>query len=214
MALKKINWKLCFIADSEALAGKDTLSLIQEAVKGGVTFIQLRGKKWKTCEFLEIGLKTSEFLNKKNIPLIINDRVDIALACDACGVHLGQEDLPLPCARKVLGKKKVIGISANNIEEALQAERGSADYLGVGPIFPTPSKQDLKPFLGLEGLRRIKEKTKIPVVAIGGINLNNAREVIEAGADGVAVISVLSGAKDIRQAAVELKALILKAKKN
>jgi len=210
MPQKEIDWSLCFIADSEASAGRDILVLIQEAVKGGVTIVQLRGKIWKTCEFLEIALKVSEFLKKKNIPLIINDRVDIALACEAHGVHLGQEDLPLPCARKILGKSKIIGISANNVEEALRAEIESADYLGVGPLFSTPSKQDLRPFLGLEGLRRIKEKVKIPVLAIGGINSSNAVSVIEAGADGIAVISALLGATDIRLAAAKLKKAILK----
>jgi thiamine-phosphate pyrophosphorylase len=157
-----------------------------------------------TKEFLRISLEASKFLKRENIPLIINDRIDIALACQVTGVHLGQEDLPLFFARKILGKRKLIGISVNTEEEAFEAEKAGAFYLGVGPIFATPSKKDLKPLLGINGLQRIREKVKIPILAIGGINKKNAREVIKAGADGVAVISAIMGAEDIRKATREL----------
>jgi thiamine-phosphate pyrophosphorylase len=206
----KINWKLCLVADAEAAGERNILTLIQEAIEGGVTLVQLRAKKLSIRKFLEISIEASKLLKREDIPLIINDRIDIALACQSVGVHLGQEDLPLSFAQKILGKKKLIGISVNTEEEALEAEKAGADYLGVGPIFPTLSKTDLKPLLGLDGLRRIREKIEIPILAIGGINKKNAREVIKAGADGVAVISAIMGAEDIRKATRELREAISK----
>jgi len=196
------------VADAESAGERNILALIQEAVRGGATMIQLRAKTLSLREFLRISLEASKLFKRENIPLIINDRIDIALACQATGVHLGQEDFPLSFARKILGKKKLIGISVNTEEEALEAEKKGADYLGVGPIFPTPSKKDLKQLLGLDGLRRIREKIKIPILAIGGINAKNAREVIKAGADGIAVISAIMGAEDIRRATRELREAI------
>jgi len=200
----RIDWRLCFIADSEAAAGRDILCLIGEAVKGGATLIQLRGKIWNTREFLDISFKVREMLEAKNVPLIINDRVDIALACGAAGVHLGQEDLPLPYARKILGRNRLIGISVNTPEEAIAAEKKGADYVGAGPVFHTSSKADLQPLLGLEGLKKIRAKVKIPILAIGGIKAGNAAKVISAGADGVAVISAIGVSKNPREAATEL----------
>ena len=209
----RIDWRLCFIADSEAAAGRDILQLIAEAVEGGATFIQLRGKKWTSREFLEIGIRTCRFLGPKKIPLIINDRVDIALACKADGVHLGQDDMPLPYAREILGEKKIIGISVATPGEAEAAEKGGADYLGVGPVFATLSKKDLGPLLGLEGLRTIRRKVKIPILAIGGISAANVADAISAGADGVAVISAIADAKNPVQAAIEIIESIGKLKK-
>jgi thiamine-phosphate pyrophosphorylase len=199
-----IDWRLCFIADSEAAAGRDVLQLIAEAVEGGATTIQLRGKKWTSREFLDVGIKAFRFLGPKKIPLIINDRVDIALACRADGVHLGQDDMPLPYAREILGKSRIIGISVATPAEAQAAEKGGADYVGAGPVFGTLSKKDLGPLLGLAGLRKIREKVKIPILAIGGINAANAGKVIRAGADGVAVISAIAAAKNPVQAATEI----------
>lgn len=204
----KIDWRLCLVADAEAAGEKDILSIIKEAVEGGVTLIQLRSKNLNAREFLEISLRASDLLKRKNIPLIINDRVDIALACQASGVHLGQQDLPLTYARKILGKSRMIGISVNTEDEAVNAEQGGVDYLGVGPIFSTLSKKDLRPLLGPEGLRVIRQKVKIPILAIGGISATNAREVMEAGASGIAVISAIMGADNIRQAAKELRDVI------
>jgi thiamine-phosphate pyrophosphorylase len=208
-----VDWKLCFIADSEAAEGRDMLQLIAEAVEGGATLIQLRGKKWKSREFLEIGIRACRFLRPKKVPLIINDRVDIALACEADGVHLGQIDMPLLYARKILGKHRIIGISVATPDEAEAAEKGGADYLGVGPVFATLSKKDLGPLLGLEGLRTIRRKVKIPILAIGGISAANVADVIPAGADGVAVISAIAAAKYPVQAAIEIIKSIGKLKK-
>jgi len=203
--MKNINWKLCLVADAEAAGDKNIISVILEAVEGGASLVQIRGKKLKTRQFLEMGLKATSILKAKNIPLIINDRVDIALSCEADGVHLGPHDLPLFFARKILGGNKLIGVSVNTVKEAVEAEKGGADYLGVGPIFFTQNKKDLRPTLGLEGLRSIRERVKVPLLAIGGINLENAREIIKAGADGIAVVSAILAAEDVRLATRELR---------
>lgn len=199
--MDRIDWSLCLVADVEAAAGKYIISVIEQAVDGGVSLVQLRTKKLKTNELFELSLKAREITKKKSIPLIINDRVDIALSCDAEGVHLGQDDLPVSSARKILGKKKLIGVSVNTKKEAEEAEHRGADYLGVGPIFFTQTKKDIKPPLGVEGLREIRERVRIPILAIGGINAENAREMIEAGADGVAVVSAILATENIIKAA-------------
>lgn len=178
--------------------------MISDAVAGGATIIQMRTKKRDTREFLEVVMKATELLRNRKVPLIINDRVDIALACGADGVHLGQTDMPLGYARKILGQRKIIGISVNTLAEAQAAEKEGADYLGVGPIFPTSSKIDLPPVLGLEGIKEIRAETKIPILAIGGINVANVADVISAGASGVAVISAIAASDNPRAAAGEL----------
>ncbi len=138
----------------------------------------------------------------------MNDRVDVAAAVGADGVHLGQEDIPLEAARKMLGSMAIIGVSAACVEEAIEAERGGADYLGVGPIFPTPSKDDAGEPIGLDGLKEIRRAVNIPLIAIGGINQDNLEAVMEAGADGAAVISAVAGAEDMVAAARRLAQII------
>ena len=192
------------MADAEAAQGRDLTKLIEKAVDSGVTLVQLRAKELPTREFLQLAQRTAELLKAKGFPLIINDRTDVALACGADGVHLGQEDIPLSYARKILGLKKCIGISVNTLKEAEVAEKGGADYLGVGPVYDTPSKRDLKPILGPSGLKAIREKIKIPILAIGGINAANVMEVMSTGVEGIAVISALMGAEDISAATREL----------
>jgi thiamine-phosphate pyrophosphorylase len=198
--MKPIDWRLCLIADTEAAGDRSLVSIIREAVEAGATLVQVRGKKLSTRQFLNLALAASEFLKSRDIPLIINDRIDIALACDADGVHLGQEDLPLPFARKILGEKRLIGISVNTIKEAEEAEAKGASYLGVGPIYDTSSKEELRTILHLEGLRNIRKKVKIPILAVGGIQAENARDIISSGADGIAVISALMASNDIAKA--------------
>ncbi len=211
--MKKIDWSLYLIADVEAVKERNMLSLIKEATEGGVSVVQLRAKKLNTLEFLEISLNLRQFLKQRKIPFIINDRLDIALAIEADGVHLGPKDLPLRYARKLMGEGKIIGASVNYLEEAIKAEQEGADYLGVGPIYFTPTKEDLRPVLGVEGLIKIRERVKLPIIAIGGINKQNAPQVISKGADGVAVISAILASEDIRKAAKELLDAILRAKK-
>lgn len=198
--MKTIDWRLCLVADAEASGNRNLISIIREAVDAGVTLVQLRGKKMDIRAFLNLAIQTSEFLKSQNIPLIINDRIDITLACEADGVHLGQEDLPLPIARKIIGRDKLIGISVSTVTEAEKSEAEGADYIGVGPIFFTSSKKNLRSILGFEGLKAIRNKVKIPILAIGGIKAENAGEVIASGANGIAVISAIMDAKNISEA--------------
>lgn len=211
---KKFSWKLCLVADAGVIEERDICSAISESVEEGVTLIQLRAKTLKTREFLDMSLKVTEILKTINIPLIINDRVDIALACEADGVHLGQHDLPISIARKILGRNKLIGISVNTAKEADEAQKQGADYLGVGPIFFTHTKKDLSPLLGLKGFQDIRKRVNIPILAIGGINAKNARQLFEAGADGIAVVTAILAAENIRQATKELIEAIDLARKN
>lgn len=201
---RRIDWRLCFIADSEAAAGKDLLRLIEQAAGGGATLVQLRGKAWTDRDFLALAARAGELLRPRRIPLIINDRADIARAAAADGVHLGQTDLPVAAARKILGRRPLIGVSAGTVREAREAETAGGDYLGVGPIFSTPSKDDAGASLGLAGLRRIRREVRLPILAIGGIDAGNASAVVRAGADGVAVISAITGSRDPGQAATKI----------
>ena len=204
MEMKAVDWRLCLVADAEAAGTRDLVAIVQEACDAGATLIQLRGKYCKTRDFLDLAFRTSEILKPGGIPLLINDRVDVALACGADGVHLGQQDMPLVNARELMGKDRLIGISVNTLREAHAAEQEGADYIGVGPVYFTSSKDRLPEILGLEGLRSIREKVEIPILAIGGITAENAKAVIAAGADGVAVISAIMGADDTKEATAEI----------
>ena len=195
--MKSMDWRLCVIADIKAAGGRFLPSVVKESAEAGATMIQFRAKGLDTADLFDLGCKIEEVLRGHSVPFIINDRVDIALACGAQGVHLGQRDLPLKAARVLLGKKRIIGISVSTVEEARAAEAGGADYLGVGPVFHTSSKEDLPGILGTEGLRAIKAEVKIPVLAIGGITVDRAAEVAASGADGMAVISAVWDADDI-----------------
>lgn len=159
---------------------------------GGATFIQLREKQKDAREFYREAEKALQVARSREVSLIINDRVDIALALSADGVHLGQDDLPPAAARELLGEQAIIGFSTHNVEQAIEAARLPIDYIAIGPIFETKSKEKPDPVVGLEGLRRVREAIgRIPLVAIGGIHEENIPEVLEAGADSVAVISLL-----------------------
>jgi thiamine-phosphate pyrophosphorylase len=172
----------------------------------------LREKECPTLEFIEQATAIKKFLSAAGIPLIINDRLDVAQAVNADGVHLGQTDMPLDMARAIVQDSMIIGISAESLEDAVEAEKGGADYLGVSPIYATPTKTDTAPPLGLEGLRQIRAAVKIPLVGIGGLNLDTVAEVIRNGADGAAVVSAIVSAEDPQAAAGELHQLISGAK--
>ncbi len=193
--------------------GRTHLDVAREAAKGGATIIQFREKRKSTREILEIAMALHKLLADKEIPLIINDRLDVALAVGASGVQVGQDDMPLDIARRFLGSERIIGVSARNLEEAVRAARGGADYLGVGPIFATPSKGDAGEPIGLKALSDIKKNVDIPIVAIGGVSPDNMETVIKAGADGVAVISAVALAPDMRKASEDLLRKIMGAKK-
>ncbi|MHA1248986.1 MAG: thiamine phosphate synthase [Candidatus Helarchaeota archaeon] len=196
--------KLYLVTDRRFAVDRNFNDIIIEAIAGGVTVVQLREKNIETREFYNKAIELKAILKEYNIPLIINDRVDIAYASDADGVHLGQSDLPIKYAREILGKNKIIGLSVNTVKQAIEAEKSGADYIAISPVFPTPTKVDIDPPVGLEGIPIIRESVNIPIVGIGGINKNNAKKVIEAGCDGVAVVSAIMGAKDPKLAASEL----------
>jgi thiamine-phosphate pyrophosphorylase len=198
-----VNYGLYLVTDRGILGNRDLAEVVEEAIIGGVTVVQLREKTTSTLDFYNTALRIKAVTDKYNIPLIINDRLDIALAVDAAGLHVGQNDMPPHIARKVLGPNKILGVSTATLQEALKAQEDGADYIGVGAMFPTNSKSDAK-YVTLEDLEKIKQGVKIPVVAIGGINLSNIRQVMEAGADGAAVISAILGKDDIKKAAREL----------
>jgi thiamine-phosphate pyrophosphorylase len=200
-----VDYSLYLVADAEFAAGRDLLGIVDAAVQGGVTVVQLRAKALPFREFLDLGLRAADRLAGTGVPLLINDRMDIALACGAAGVHLGQEDMPVPQARRILGRDKTIGVSVNTPEEALRAEREGADYVGASPAYATTSKETGLAVLGPEGVRRIKRAVRIPVVAIGGINAGNSAALADSGADGIAVISAVLGAPDARRAAEDLR---------
>ncbi len=209
-----VNWRLYGKTHAQLSRGRSHLAVIQAAIAGGATVVQYREKEGTTRQMIEEARALRELARRAGVPFIVNDRVDIALAVDADGVHVGQDDMPAPLARKLMGPEKIIGVSATNLEEALQAERDGADYIGAGPIFATPTKPDAAPPIGLEGLAEICRRVSIPVVAIGGINHENAGSVIEAGADGVAVVSAIVAAPDVEAAARRLREVVEAARRN
>ena len=200
-----IDYSLYLVADADYAADRDLVPLVEAAVRGGVTIVQLRAKSLLHADFLALARRVAPVLKRHRIPLIINDRAEIALSCGAAGLHLGQDDLPLAVARRIVADDMIIGVSVNTPEEARAAERHGADYVGAGPVFVTATKATDLPVLGPQGLRRIKESVFVPVVAIGGITEANARTVRESGADGIAVVSALLGADDPQEAARRLK---------
>lgn len=208
-----INWSLYVITDAQLARGRSHREVIRAAIAGGATVVQYREKEGTTRQMMEEARAVRELAHQAGLPFIVNDRLDIALAVDADGVHVGQEDMPAPLARKLIGPGKIVGVSATNLEEALQAERDGADYIGAGPVFATPTKPDAAPPMGLDGLAEICRRVFIPVVAIGGINEENAGAVIAAGADGVAVISAIVAAPDVEAAARRLRQTVEEARR-
>lgn len=208
MKLKEIDYSLYLVTDRGLSRGRTTLDIVKAAVRGGVTCVQLREKECSTLEFVQQALTIKAFLSSPGIPLIINDRLDVAQAVKADGVHLGQTDMPLDMAKTIVGDTMIIGISAESLEDAVEAEKGGADYLGVSPIYTTPTKTDTAPPLGLEGLRQIRQTVNIPLVGIGGLNSDNSADAIRSGADGVAVVSAIVAADDPETAAGKLKQII------
>lgn len=206
--MKTISWTFYLVADAVLRRGRDFLRALEEAAEGGATVVQIRGKSIEAGEFHDLATAAASLLKPRGIPLIVNDRTDIARACGADGVHLGLDDLPLEAAREILGPDAVIGHSVNTVEEARQAEFRGADYVGLGPVFATTSKDTPLPAIGPEGVARVKAAVRIPVVAIGGLNAGNVAAVMQAGADGAAVISAVWAAPDVRAAAREFAAAL------
>ena len=187
--LKKVQ--LYVLVDKKLLGGRKTEEVVKQLVKAGAQMIQYRDKYSDDGEFLKEALKIKKILNNTKVPFIINDRVDVALYVDADGVHVGQTDWPVPVARKILGKNKIIGTSAENIKQAKIAQKEGADYVGLGPIFYTTTKEKIQEPVGLDLIKQAKGELKIPFFPIGGINLDNLPQVINAGAERVAVASAI-----------------------
>lgn len=197
---KSFDLRLYLVTGESCLApGYTLVQAVEDALQAGVTLVQYREKKAGGKEMLDTAKKLAELCHQYGASLIVNDRLDIALLSGADGVHLGQSDLPAAEARKLAGEGFIIGVTAHNVAEARDAEASGADYLGCGAVFTTHTKQDTVP-LGLAGLRAIREAVHIPLVGIAGITSENYRQVLAAGADGVAVVSAIMGAEDIRGA--------------
>ncbi len=179
--------------------------MVSESIAGGAEMIQYRDKESDDHVFLETASKLQAICKSRNIPFIINDRVEIALEINADGVHVGQEDIPLTVARKRLDPEKIVGVSATSIKQAIQAEKNGADYIGIGPIFDTLSKEIEKP-IGMDIITAAESRLRIPFFAIGGINMSNLDELIQAGGSRIAVISAVILSDDIRSSAQKLRA--------
>jgi len=201
---RKIDYSLYLVTDRELMAASSIEECVERAVRGGCTIVQLREKTASSREFYETALRVRKITADLGVPLIINDRADIALAVNADGVHVGQDDLPLDAARRIMGEDAIIGASVNNLTEALAAM--GADYLGVGAMFATSTKTDAD-LASMDELRRIRAAVKIPIVAIGGINKNTVPLFAGTGIDGIAVVSAVVSQKDPGGAARELKTL-------
>ena len=202
-----INYSIYLVTDHNCLQGRDFLGCIENALQGGVTLVQLREKNVDGGIFLQRAIAVKNLCDKYNVPLLINDRIDVALACKAAGVHLGQDDIPPSAARAILGPDAIIGVSAHSCEEALAAEKDGADYLGVGAVFPTNSKDDASE-VGLNMLKEIRQISKLPIVGIGGINAQNYAQVRAAGAQGAAIISGILAAENIEDEVRKIKMTI------
>jgi thiamine-phosphate pyrophosphorylase len=192
---------LYFVTD-RGLCGKKSLEeVVIQAVKGGAAYVQLREKDVSTRFFVEEAKRIKKLLEQYRAPLIINDRVDVALACGAEGVHIGQEDMPYEIVRKLMGQKAIIGLSVETWKDVKASQKMDVNYIGVSPVFSTPTKTDTKGAWGMEGLAKIKAFSRHPLVAIGGINEFNVREVVKAGADCIAVVSAICASPDSEAAA-------------
>ena len=193
--------RLCLVTDSPMASGRSLAEIVAAAVRGGVTMVQLREKTASTRAFVAQAQALMTVLRPLGIPLVINDRVDVALAVDAQGVHVGQDDMPVATVRRLLGRDKIIGLSVTRFDEIGTSDLAAADYLGVGPIFAQSTKADAAPPLGLAGLQAIRQATGKPLMAIGGVDSGNAAQVLTHGADGLAVVSALMLAADPEDAA-------------
>ena len=213
MMHNRADYRLYLVTDRNCLQQQTLEQAVEQAILGGVTLVQLREKAIASKEFYERALRIKAICHHYNVPLLINDRVDIALAVEADGVHIGQSDLPCGVVRQILGKDKIIGVSARTAQQAIQAQADGADYLGVGAMFATSTKQDAQT-VTIASLTQIRQAVTLPIVAIGGINhttlpaLQQALQAADTSIDGVAVVSAILGQKDVKLASEQLKNMI------
>jgi len=194
-----------YVITHAGFRGRSHEDVARAAVAGGATALQLRDKESAGRALVGTARRLVALANPAGVPVVVNDRVDVALAAGADGVHVGEDDLPVADARRLLGPERIVGASAGTVEEARRAEQEGADYLGVGPVFPTATKADAGEAIGLDGLRKIVAAVRVPVVGIGGITVENAAQVVLAGAAGVAVVSAVAGADDMVEATRRLR---------
>lgn len=202
----KIDLSLYLVTDRDLMTTPTLEEAVEEAISGGVTLVQLREKKASSRDFYELAVRIKVVTDRHDIPLIINDRADIALGAHAAGVHVGQADIPARVAREIMGDDKIVGVSISNTEEAIKAQEDGADYLGVGPMFSTDTKKDAEP-VSYEEFLRIRESVHIPIVVIGGINENTIPTFKGADIQGIAVVSAIMAAKDVSGKARRLRDL-------
>ena len=200
------DYTLYLVTDRQLMSCDSLTEAVEQAILGGCTMIQLREKELPSLEFYNQAVAVKQVTERYHIPLIINDRIDIAMAVQATGVHIGQHDLPAAAVRKVIGENMLLGVSASSIAEAIQAQQDGADYLGVGAMFPTGTKTDADS-VSMEELQKIRAAVSLPIVVIGGINKENAGRFKPMGIDGLAVVSAIIAQSDIKAAAAELKDL-------
>lgn len=203
---RNVDYSLYLCTDRQLMTSPTIEQSVEAALKGGATVIQLREKDCSSREFYELGMRVKEITSYYHVPLIINDRADIALAVGAEGVHVGQSDLPCPAVRAMCGAETIIGVSASNLEEAVKAEQDGADYLGVGAMFATGTKTDASIVI-MEELEKIRQAVSIPIVVIGGINSRTLSQFKGKGIDGISVVSAIVAQPDPEAAARELLAL-------
>ena len=202
----KIDYSIYLVTDRELMSTETLEEAVEQAIIGGCTLVQLREKDCSSFDFYNTAVKVKEITDKYNIPLLINDRLDIALAVDAAGVHVGQSDLPATVVRKIVGEDKIIGVSTGTLEQALKAQDDGADYIGVGAMYSTGTKKDAKP-TSMEELKKIRENISLPIVVIGGINKERVKDFEGMGIDGLAIVSAIIAQKDIVEATRELKSI-------
>ena len=202
----KVDYSLYLCTDRRLMSAQTVEESVELALKGGCTVVQLREKDLSTRMFYQTALRVKAVTRRFQVPLIVNDRVDIALAAGADGVHVGQSDLPAPIVREIIGKDKLLGVSASSLEEAIQAQKDGADYIGVGAMYPTATKPDAAD-VTLAQLQEIRQAVSIPIVVIGGINQKTAPAFQGMGIDGLAVVSAVVAQKDITHAASAMRAL-------
>ncbi len=202
--MKREDLRLYLVTDRPLSLGRDIDWIVEEAVKGGATMVQLREKDCSTREFIELAAKLKETLKPLGVPLLINDRIDVALAVDADGVHIGQSDMPYETARKLLGPEKIIGLSVENMDDIRVANGLDVDYVGISPVYSTHTKTDTAAPFGLDGLREAVKLSVHPTVAIGGMNMKTAKDVMACGTDGIAVVSAIVSADSPCEAARNL----------
>ncbi|MCL2706151.1 MAG: thiamine phosphate synthase [Spirochaetaceae bacterium] len=207
----KIDYTLYLVTDRKLMSASTVEESVEIAILGGCTLVQLREKEISSLDFFSTAHRVKEITDKYHVPLIINDRIDIALAVNAAGVHIGQDDIPAVVVRKIIGPDKIIGVSASTLKEAIDAEKAGADYLGVGAMFSTDTKKDAK-LISIEELCKIRQNISIPIVVIGGINKNTIPLLSKTGIDGIAVVSAIISQPNIEKAAQEIKELFISRK--